>query len=300
MYVITGATGHTGSTIAEKLIGAGKKVRVISRNAKHLEKFTQQGAEAFVGDVSDVAAVTKAFSGAEAVYLMIPPSADQADYRAYQERVNDAYAAAVKSNNTKYAVVLSSFGADKAEKTGPVVGLHNLETKLEGVANLNALFLRPGYFMENLLPQIGVINTFGFMAGPVKADLQLPMIATHDIGAVAAEALSKLDFSGKSHRELHGARDLNYDEAAKIIGNGIGKPSLAYQQLPPAQLKPAFIQMGMSASVADLILEMADALNTGHMKMQEPRSAKNTTPTTIEQFVKEAFVPAFRGKAVTA
>jgi uncharacterized protein YbjT (DUF2867 family) len=126
------------------------------------------------------------------------------------------------------------------------------------------------------------------------------MIATSDIGAVAAESLAKLDFVGKQTRELLGARHVTYIEAAKIIGAAIGKPDLAYRQVPASVLKPAMMQMGMSSNMVDLLLEMTDALNTGHMKSQEPRSARNTTATTLETFVAEVFAPAYRGKAAGA
>ena len=151
--------------------------------------------------------------------------------------------------------------------------------------------------MENLLPQAGVIKSMGIMAGPVTEDLPLPMIATRDIGAYAAEALLKLDFVGKSTRELQGSRDVTYVGTAKIVGAAIGKPDLTYKLVPAAQLKPVLMQMGMSSNMADLLLEMADALNSGHMKMLEPRSPANTTPTTLETFVAEVFLPAYRGRA---
>jgi len=137
----------------------------------------------------------------------------------------------------------------------------------------------------------------GIMAGPVKGDLPLPMIATRDIGAYAAEALLKLDFAGKSAQELQGARDVTYAEAAKIVGAAIGKADLGYKLVPAALLKPLLVQVGMSSNMADLLLEMAGALNSGHMKMLEPRSPANMTPTTLETFVAEIFLPAYRGKA---
>ena len=300
MYVITGATGNTGSVVTEKLLDKGEKVRVIGRDAKRLEKFKQKGAETFVADSTDAAALTKAFSGAKAVYAMIPPNIVAPDVRAYQEQVSDALASAIAKSAVKHAVVLSSVGADKPDKTGPVVGLHNLEKKLDAIAGLNALYLRAGYFMENLLPQVSVIQSFGVIAGPVRGDLPLPMIATRDIGAVAADALLKLDFNGKSRRELQGPRDVNYNEVAKVAGAAIGKPILTYLQMPAAQLKPALTQMGMSANMADLLLEMADSLNSGYMKMIEPRSPATSTPTTLETFVAEVFAPAYQGKAAGA
>lgn len=300
MYVITGATGNTGSVVAEKLLARGEKVRVVGRDAKRLERFTKKGGEPFVAEATDAGALTKAFSGATAVYAMIPPNLSSPDVRAFQERVSDAMAAAITKRWVRHAVVLSSYGADKADKTGPVVGLHSLEKKLDGISGLNALYLRAGYFMENILPQVGVIQSLGMVAGPIRPDLPVPMIATRDIGVVAAEALLKLDFDGKRPSELQGARDVTYVEVAKIVGAAIGKPDLAYKQMPAAQLKAALMQMGMSSNMADLLLEMADALNSGYMKMLEPRSPANTTPTALETFVEEVFMPTYRGKAARA
>jgi uncharacterized protein YbjT (DUF2867 family) len=167
---------------------------------------------------------------------------------------------ALAKASVSHAVVLSSVGADKSERTGPVVGLHNLEQKLNAIASLNAVHLRAGYFMENLLPQVEVIRSFGIVGRPIRPDLPLPLIATGDIGAVAAGLLAERDFKGKQTLELLGQRDVNYQEVASVIGKALVKPELAYAQLPAQQLRPALMQMGMSASMADLLLEMADAL----------------------------------------
>ena len=300
MYVVIGATGHTGSVVAEKLLAKGEKVRVVGRDARRLERLKQKGAEAFVADVTDASAMARAFSGREAAYVMVPPNMSSPNVRSYQEHVNDVLARALQNNGVRHAVVLSSVGADKPDRTGPVLGLHTLEQLLETIAGLNVLFLRAGYFMENLLPQVSVIQSLGNMGGPVRPDLGLSMIATHDIGAFAAEALSRRDFQGKQRRELLGARDVTYAQVAKVVGAAIEKPDLSYRQVPAAQLKPALTQMGMSPNMADLLLEMSDALNSGHMRALEPRSQQNTTATTIETFVGEVFVPAYRAKAARA
>jgi uncharacterized protein YbjT (DUF2867 family) len=300
MYAIIGATGNTGSVVAEKLLEHGEKVRVIGRDARRLDRFAQKGAEAFVASVEDGAALTKAFSGAKAVYLMIPPDPANPDVLAHEERVSDALVSAVRNAPLRYAVVLSSIGADKPEKTGPVVGLHNLEQKLNAVDGLNADYLRAGYFMENLLPQVGIIQNFGVTGGPLRGDLKLPMIAARDIGAAAADALLKLDFTGKQARELLGEREVTYNEVTAVIGKAINKPDLRYTQFAAAQLKPALLGMGMSSSMADLLLEMSEALNSGYMRALEPRSDRNTTPTSIETFVAERFAPRFASKMAGA
>ena len=300
MYVVTGATGNTGRVVANQLLDAGKNVRVIGRNAERLKAFTSRGAEPFVADVTDQAALTKAFAGAEAVYAMIPPDIANPDPRAYQARVSDALAGAIKAAGVKHVVALSSIGADKASGTGPVVGLHEFENKLNQIAGLNVVHLRAGYFMENTLGQAGAVKMMGKTATPLRGDLKLPVIATEDIGAVAGELLLKLEFKGNSTRELLGQRDLSYNDMTAIIGKAVDKPSLEYLQLPNAQMKPIFVQLGMSDKMADLLLEMCDGLNSGHMRALEPRTAKNTTPTSYETFVREQFLPLYKGQASAA
>jgi uncharacterized protein YbjT (DUF2867 family) len=300
MYVVTGATGNTGKVVAERLLPGGAKIRAIGRSPERLQPLAAKGAEPFVADVTDPAALIKAFTGAEAVYAMIPPNVGIPDVRGYQDQVVSAIAEALQKTGVKYVAALSSFGADKSDKTGPVLGLHNLEQKLNQIRGLNVLHLRAGYFMENTLGQVGIIQAFGMTAGPVRADLKLPLIATRDIGEAAAAALNKRDFSGHQTRELLGQRDLDYTEATTIIGKAIGKPDLRYTQLPDAQLRPALLQLGMSANFVDLLLEMSAALNSGHMRALEARTPQNTTPTSFETFVAEVFAPLYKQKSHAA
>ncbi len=300
MYVILGATGNTGSVVANKLLDSGKKVRVFGRDAARLSKFVQRGAEAATGEVTDAAALTEAFRGAEAVYAMLPPDMKSTDFRGYQDKATEAIAGALENTGVKNVVALSSIGADKKDRTGPVVGLHYLEERLGAIKGLNAVHVRAGYFMENTLAQIGIIQSFGMMAGPVRPDLALPMIATKDIGEFAANALLALNFQGQQTRELLGPRDVTYLDVAKIVGKAIGKPLLAYVQLPNEQVIQAMTGMGISRNVAKLLCELSDALNDGHLKALEARSEANRTPTTYEAFVQEVFLPAFSGKAANA
>jgi uncharacterized protein YbjT (DUF2867 family) len=297
MYVVLGASGNTGRVVAKNLLARKQKVRVVGRNSARLQPLAAEGAEVFIGDLSDAQALTKALTGADSAYVMIPPNLTSNDVRAFQERVSDAIASAVRKAGVKHVVSLSSVGADKASGTGPVVGLHNLEQKLNRIDGADVLHLRAGYFMENTLPQVGAIRATGSVVGPLRPDLKVSMIATRDIGAAATDALLRLAFRGKQTQELLGKRDLDYNEAASIIGNGIGKPDLGYIQLPDHQAKAALVQMGMSEDLVRLLLEMAGALNAGTMRALEPRSAKNSTPTSYETFVAEEFVPAYQHQA---
>jgi len=300
MIVVTGATGHTGKPAAETLLAGGANVRVVSRDAKKLDQFVARGAEAFVGNVEDRQSMAKAFEGADAVYLVVPEDATQPDLRAHQERVSESYAAAVAFARVPYVVALSSIGAQHAEGTGPIVGLHNMEQKLNQVPDLNVLYLRAGYFMENLLLSIPPIRSMGILPGGMTGDLATPWIATQDIGKYAATRLVSRDFSGKSTQELHGQRDITMKEASSVIGKSIGKPGLSYMQVPFTMLEPALVQMGLPKSTAALLIEMWKGANAGLITPQEQRTAKNTTPTTLESFATEVFAPAFLSKTAGA
>ncbi|HXN52335.1 MAG TPA: NmrA family NAD(P)-binding protein [Candidatus Acidoferrum sp.] len=300
MYVVLGATGHTGSVVANSLLLKGEKVRVVGRDASRLKRLVRKGAEAFTANVSDAAALTKAFTGARAAYLMLPPNMTSQDYRADQERESDAIAKAVKESGLRYAVNLSSFGAHVPEGTGPIAGLHSSEQKLNAIGGLNVLHLRAGYFMENNLAAIGMIHDMGIFGHALLPDLKLPMIATRDVGDYAARRILNLDFSGKQTRELLGERDLSMNEATAIIARGIGKPDLRYVQFPYEQVQQVLMQMGIPPKTASQFIEMYKAINEGVVAAQEPRSPENTTPTSFEKFVQDVFVPAYQGKAATA
>jgi len=297
MYVVAGATGNTGKVVATTLLGRGAKVRVIGRNADRLQAFVAQGAELCVTSLTEVSSMVKAFSGARAAYLMMPPNFTTPDYRSFQDGVTETLAAALRSSAITHVVTLSSIGADKPDRTGPVLGLHQLEQQLNYINGLHVLHLRAGYFMENTLAQVGVIQKMGLTLGPLHPDLKLPMVTTRDIGAFAAEALLRQDFQEKQTREVLGQRDISMSEVAGIIGKAIGNPSLRYLQAPEEQMREALIELGLSSDMANLILQMSAALNSGHMRALEPRSVQNTTPTSYEKFVMEEFMPRYEGKS---
>ena len=296
MYVILGASGNTGSMIANSLLLKGKKVRVMGRDAGRLQRFVGQGAEAFTADMSDAAALIEAFSGARAAYLMLPPAKSRED----QERDSDAIAKAVKESGLRYAVHLSSYGAQVPEGTGPVAGMHSSEQKLNAISGLNVLHLRAAYFMENNLAAIGMIHGMGLIGNALLPDVKLPMIATRDVGDYAAQRLLHLDFSGKQIRELLGERDLSMTEVTAVIARGIGKPDLSYEQFPYDQVQQVLTQMGVPPKGAALYIEMYKAINAGVLVPLEPRLPENTTPTSLENFVQDVFATAYHGKAASA
>jgi uncharacterized protein YbjT (DUF2867 family) len=300
MYTVLGATGHIGSVITRKLLEKGEKVRAVGRSTARLQPLVQRGAEAFIGDVNDTAALTRAFTDVRAAFLMIPPGMNSQDYEADQARETDTISSAVRNSGLHYAVNLSSIGAQAAAGTGPILGVRLSETKLNAVEKLNVLHLRPAYFFENHLAAVSMVQMMGLFGGALRADMQIPMIAARDIGAYAAERLLKLDFNGKQTQELLGERDLSMNEVAAIIGRALNLPDLRYAQFPYDQVKQVLLQMGTPPKTAAYFIEMFQGFNEGIVVSPEARNAENTTLTSFETFVKEVFVPAYQGAAVSA
>ncbi len=285
MYVITGATGNTGKIIASELLEAGKKVRIISRNAEKAKELTDKGAELFIGDTGNAELLKKAFNGATAVYAMIPIDWQTANYTDHQVKHASAIAEALRECKVKYVVSLSSQGAHLESGSGVVLGLHKMENIFNKIEGIHTLHLRPTYFMENSLGMVGLIKQAGIMGSPVKADLSFPVIATKDIGNYAAKRLLALDFTGHNTQNLLGPREVSYPEIAKVYGAAIGKKDLNYVEFSYTDFKNSFIQqMGTSENVADNFNEFIKAMNDGKVMAQAKRDAESTTPTTIEEF----------------
>ncbi len=296
-FVICGATGNVGGKIAETLLAAGEPVRAIGRERVRLGPLAAKGAEPWPGDIGDSSFLAKAFTGARALFALIPPKLDDPDYRGYQNRIMESITAAVAKARVPRVVTLSSIGAHLPEGTGPILGLHHLEKKLDEIHDAAVVHLRPAYFMENHLWSIHVIRDQGITGSPVRPDIPIPMVATKDIAHAASRLLLEGTFTGHAVRYLLGPRDLTLSEAARILGRAIGKPDLRYVQFPEEKAREAMSGMGMSASAVEAMLEMQRGFNEGKIRPTRDRDAESTTPTTLEEFAETVFAAAFRKAA---
>mgnify|MGYP001188613773 CR=1 FL=1 len=295
MYVITGASGHTGQRAAHKLLEAGKEVVVVGRSPERLAGLVAKGAHAAIGDLSDAAFLTQTFKGARAVYALIPPNAGASDFRAYQNAISDAITTAVRESGVPHVVTLSSIGAHSPE-TGVVAGLHEFEQKLAAaVPQANVLHLRAGFFMQNFLGSIGIIKGMGINGGfPFDGSIKTAMVHTNDIGDVAAKHLLALDFTGHSHTYVAGPEDLSMAEATAILGAAIGKPELPWVTFSYEDARNGMVQAGFSASLAEEYVQFSRSANEGILMGDYQRKSEYSTPTTLAHFAKTEFAPAFQ------
>ncbi len=293
--VITGATGNIGTRLVHQLLAAGHRVTAVARPSERLDALGQAGAAAAAGNLHDVAFLTQALRGADAAFLMIPPDVAAPDVLAHMRQVGEAVAQAVRAAGLRQAVHLSSIGADQPSGTGPVVGVHHQEARLNAIDGLAVAHLRPAYFMENLLANIGLIQHLGLAGSALRPDLAFPMVATQDIAAKAAALLGGGPLENHSVHYLLGPRNYSQQEATAAIGRAIGRPELPYVQFPYDQAKQGMVQAGLSESMADLYDEMTRHMNAEKAMVSAPRTAANTTPTTLDEFARAVFAPAFQG-----
>lgn len=287
MITVMGATGQVGGEVSRRLLQAGQKVRALGRSEDRLAELRRAGAATLAGGAADATFLTSAFSGADAVFTLLPPDLHAPDYRAQQDQQGQAIVDAVRRSGVSHVVFLSSVGADQAAGTGPIAGLGAQEVLLRALAGTNVLALRPGFFFENFYASLPVIKHQGVIGDAVAPDVALPMVATRDIAAAAAAALAARDWSGFLVRELLGPRDLTHAEATRIIGESIGRPDLPYVRLADAEMVGALVGAGLSENVASLFVEMSRAFNEGRVRSLEGRNASNTTPTRLEDFAHE-------------
>jgi len=278
MYVVFGANGHTGSVVADKLIEHGNRVRAVARDPKKLEALRAKGAEVVAADVLDVASVANALRGAEGAYLLIPPDNASTDLVARGRRIIDNYVAGLSQQAIPHAAVLSSVGAQMASGTGPIVITHYAEMTLPKAAGTKFTFVRAAYFMENILnfaqaiKNDGMIPVFGGGEGHPFA-----MIATRDIGEVAADALLS---PSQVHQwiELSGPKEYSFNDAAAEASAILGRPVKA-TPLPIDAMAPTMMQFGVSANVAGLYREMTEAFGTGLVRFEgSKRSMRGKVP----------------------
>jgi len=282
MYAITGITGKVGGALAATLLAAGLPVRAVVRDATKGEAWAARGCEVALAEMKDATALTAAFAGAEAVFILPPSEFDPKPGYGQARETIDAIVAALIAARPGRALCLSTIGADAAQDN-----LLTQRTLLEQA--LSALpvpvtFLRPGWFLENSVWDVasaredGVIRSF---LAPL--DKPFPMVATKDIGTLAARLIQE-DWSGKRVVELEGPRRLSPNDLAAAFAKALGRPVRA-EIVPRESWETMFRSQG--AKNPNPRIRMLDGFNEGWIEFSEHgRSAVKGT-TTLDSVIAE-------------
>lgn len=274
MFVITGATGHTGSVAAETLLAAGKKVRAVVRDAAKAERLKALGAEVFVADLTDQAALASAVRGAEGMFVLSPPDVTAKDFIADRKQLTQRQIDTLAAEKVPHVVLLSSIGAQQPAGTGPILSVRNMEQQLRA-SGLAATFVRAGYFVENWGAVVHPVKSDGVLPSFIAAGQRVPSVSTPDIGKALAQAL--LDGPrGVRVIELSGPSDVSPNDVAAAFSRILGKP-VSVAEAPLDAVVPTFTSFGISENVAGLFREMYQGLADGTVVAAPGEHVRGTT-----------------------
>jgi uncharacterized protein YbjT (DUF2867 family) len=263
--LVTGSLGNISKPLTKDLVQKGHHVTVISSNKEKQPDIEALGATAAIGSLEDVDFLASTFTGADAVYCMVPPNNYfdlNLDLVAYYRRLGHNYAQSIRQSGVKRVVNLSSIGAHLDKGSGILIGAHDVEQILNELSSDVAItHLRPTSFYYNLLGYVDMIKAVGSIAANYGADDKIPWVSPIDIAAVIAEEIAT-PLVGREVRYV-ASEELTGNETASILGAAIGKPDLKWMIISNTQMLGGLESAGMNPQIAAGLVEMYASLHSG-------------------------------------
>ncbi|SFO44704.1 Uncharacterized conserved protein YbjT, contains NAD(P)-binding and DUF2867 domains [Chitinophaga sp. YR627] len=284
--VVTGSLGNISKPLTKELIQQGHQVTVISSSTDRQQEIEALGAVAAIGSLEDASFLTTAFTGADAVYAMVPPNFAAEVPIAYYIRIAESYATAIRNAGVKRVVHLSSYGAHRSEGTGFILGSHHSERILSQLSDVAITFLRPTFFFYNLYGFMDMIRHQGFMGSNYGGEDKILMVYPTDIAAAATEELTS---SGNGLNVRYVASDeRSCNEIARVLGAAIGKPELQWQLFTKEQAKAGMAKAGLPPHVVDNLADLNESTHNGALREDFDKHPPAVWgKVKLEDFVKE-------------
>ena len=281
MYVIVGITGQIGGVVGRALLGARQPVRAVVRDAGKGREWASRGCEVALANIEDAASLTAAFRGAEAAFVMVPSNFDPLPGFPEAQAIGKTLRAALVEANPARVVYLSTIGAQAMESN--LLTQHTIIEKAISGLPIPVTFLRPAWFMENsswdVAPamQQGVIPSF---LQPL--DRPVPMVATADIGKVAA-GLLQVAWSGRRVIELEGPRRVTPNEIAATFAKLLDRP-VRMEAVPRESWEALFKSQGMKNPIPRI--RMLDGFNEGWIDFERGEADSQKGNVALETVLK--------------
>lgn len=289
MLVISSPTGQIGCQVLGRVIDHGEPVRVIARNPDRLPAEIRECVDIVQGSHSDPAVVERAFTGADAVFWLVPPDPRaeslEVAYLDFTRPACDSF----KNQTVSRVVGVSALGRGVTDNAGYVTASLAMDDLIASTGVSYRALTMPS-FMDNLLWQIEPIKNQGVFFSPLSADRKMPSCATRDIASVAATLLLDSSWSGVGSVSVLGPEHLSLNDMAQIISEVLGHP-VHYQQIPFETYKAQLSDRGMSEAMAQGMVDMMRAKDVG-LDNAEPRTPQASTPTSFRQWCLEVLKPA--------
>jgi len=281
MFAITGITGNVGGEMARALLAAGKSVRAVVRDVHKGKAWTEQGCEVAVADIGDAATLTEAFRAADGVFLLVPPIFDPSPDFAEARAIAATLRSALETARPAKVIYLSTIGA-QASQTNLLSQHTIIESTLREIS-MPITFLRPGWFMENSSWDVASARDSGVISSFLQPlDRAVPMVATADIGNLAAQLIQE-DWTGSRIVELEGARRVTPNEIAADFAKLLGRPVHA-EAVPRDSWEPLFRSQGMKNPIPRI--RMLDGFNEGWIEFESGEAGSRKGKVGLETVLK--------------
>jgi len=257
MYAITGITGKVGAALAETLLAAGVPVRAVVRDAVKGAIWAQRGCEVALAQMDDGAALAAAFANTEGVFILPPSDFDPAPGFPAAVAVIDAVEAALDAARPGNVVCLSTIGAQASQSN--LLTQRTLMEQALGRLPMPVAFLRPGWFMENALWDVAPARQGMIPSFLQPLDKPVPMVATADVGRVAAQLLQQ-QWRGQRVVELEGPQRVSPNDIAACFAAILDRP-VRTEAVPRDTWEALFRSQGAAHPLPRI--RMLDGFNEG-------------------------------------
>ena len=276
MFAITGITGQVGGAVARALIDHGQRVRAVVRDQEKGAAWARKGCEVSVANLDDAAALKRAFAGVQGVFFLLPPVFDPSPDFAEARRVIAAVREALDAVRPAKVVSMSTIGAQALQPN--LLQQHRLQEESLGTLPLPITFLRAAWFMENAAWDVAPARTTGVIPSFLHPlDKPVPMVATEDIGRVAAELLQET-WQGRRVVELEGAR-LSPNDVAAAFARVLGR-DVRMDVVPRATWEALFRSQGMKNPMPRV--QMLDGFNEGWIDFEGDASSTRKGTVSLD------------------
>jgi NAD(P)H dehydrogenase (quinone) len=289
MFAVTGITGNVGGEVARNLLAAGQPVRAVVREVGKGETWTKLGCDLVEADINDASALTTAFRGVDGVFVLVPPNFDPSPDFREARAIAATLRSAIEAARPGRVVYLSTIGAQATQSN--LLTQHSIIEQALGESSIPISFLRPGWFMENSIWDVaparnGMISSF---LQPLNKPV--PMVATADIGRVAAQ-LIQTTWNGRSVVELEGPHRVTPKEIAATFADLLGRP-VKTEAVPRETWESLFKSQGMKNPLPRI--QMLDGFNEGWIEFQSgesgSRKGKIELRTVLQRLIERESKP---------
>jgi uncharacterized protein YbjT (DUF2867 family) len=276
MVAVTGITGKVGSRVARGLLAQGQTVRAVVRSRAKGDEWAALGCEVSVACIDDAAAITEAFRGVDAVFLLTPPNYDPEPGFPDTQRNSVAIRTAIEESRPAKVVFLSTVGAQVTEMN--LLNNSGMTEAMLRTVPVPVAFLRAAWFMENAAWDIesakrGVVHSF---LQPL--DHRIPMVATEDIAQTAVELLGQ-SWKGVRVVELEGPERYSADDVAAALASVLHTP-VRNEIVPRSTWEKLFRAQGMKNPLPRI--RMVDGFNEGWIDFESGQQESRIGSITLQ------------------